>query len=52
MLELSYPVTLGNLNYKVTMEYLTPCWYRHVAKFVSSQVLDVKGKCTQLQLLR
>ena len=52
MLELGYPVTLGNLNYEVAMKYLTPCWYGHLAKFVSSQVLDVKGKFTQLQLLR
>ena len=51
MLELGYPVTLGNLNYKVAMEYVTPCWYGHLAKFISSQVLDVKGKFTQLQLL-
>ena len=52
MLELSYPVTLGNLNYQVAKNYLTPSWYRNLAKFVSSQVLDVKGKFKQLQLLR
>ena len=52
MLELGYPVTLGNLNYKVAMEYLTPYWYGHLAKFVSSQVLDVTGKFSELQLLR
>ena len=52
MLELGYPVTLGNLNYQVTMKYLTPSWYRNLAKFVSSQVLDVKGKFIQLELLR
>ena len=52
ILELGYPVTLGNLNYQVPMKYLTPSWYRNLVKFVSSQVLDVKGKFTQLQLLR
>ena len=52
MLELGYPVTLGNLNYQVAMKYLTPSWYGNLAKFVSSQVLDVKGKFIQLELLR
>ena len=52
MLELGYPMTLGTFNWKVAMEYLTPCWYGHLAKFVSSQVLDVKGTFSQLQLLR
>ena len=27
MLELGYPMTLSTLNYKVTMDNLTPCWY-------------------------
>ena len=48
MLELGYPVTLGTLNYKVAMDYLIPCWYGHIAKFVPSQLLDVKGKFSQL----
>ena len=52
MLELGYPVTLGNLNYQVAKNYLTPSWYGNLAEFVSSQVLDVKGKFKQLQLLR
>ena len=52
MLELGYPVTLGNLNYQVAKNYLTISWYGHLAKFVFSQVLDVKGKFTQLQLLQ
>ena len=52
MLELGYPVTLGNHNYQVAKKYLTSGWYGHLAKFVSYQVLDVKGKFTQLQLLR
>ena len=51
MLELGYPVTLGDLNYQVTMKYLTPSWYGNLATFVSSQVLDVKGKFVQLELL-
>ena len=51
MLELGYSVTLGNLNYQVAKNYLTPSWYRNLAKFISSQVLDVKGKFTQLELL-
>ena len=46
MLELGYPVTLGNLKYQVAKNYLTPSWYGNLAKFVSSQVLDVKGKFT------
>ena len=45
-------MTLGDLNYQVTMKYLTPSWYRNLATFVSSQVLDVKGKFVQLELLR
>ena len=52
MLELGYPVTLGNLNYQVAKYYVTPSWYGNLSKFVSSQVLDVKGKFKQLQLLR
>ena len=52
MLELGYPVTLGDLNYQVTMKYLTSSWYGNLAKFVSSQVLNVKGKFVQLELLR
>ena len=52
ILELGYPVTLGNLNYQVANNYLTPSWYRNLAKFVSSQVLDVKGKFKQLELLQ
>ena len=52
MLELGYPMTLGTFNWKVEMDYLTPCWYGHLTKFVSSQVLDVRGKFSQLQLLR
>ena len=52
MLELGYPVTLGDPNYQGTMKYLTPSWYGNLATFVSSQVLDVKGKFVQLELLR
>ena len=52
MLDLGYPMTLGTLNWKVAMGYLTPCWYGYLAKFVLSQVLDVKGTFSQLQLLR
>ena len=52
MLELGYPRTVGTLNYKVAMNYLTPCWYRHLAQFVSSQVLDVRGNIQQFQFLR
>ena len=52
MLEFGYPMTLGNFNWKVAMDYLTPYWYEHLAKFVSSQVLDVRGTFSQLQLLR
>ena len=52
MLELGYPVTLGSLNYDVAKTYLTPSWYGNLAKFVSSQALDVKGKFIQLELLR
>ena len=43
MVELGYPMSLGTLNYKVAMDYLTPCWYGHLAQFVSSQVPDVRG---------
>ena len=52
MLELFYPMTLSTLNWKVAMEYLTPCWYGYLAKFVSSQVLGSRGNFPQLQLLR
>ena len=52
MLEKGYPVTLDNLNYQVAKTYLTPSWYGNLAKFVSSQALDVKGKFIQLELLR
>ena len=52
MLEFGYPMTLGTLNWKVAMDYLTPCWYGHLAKFVSSQALDTRGTFSQLQLLR
>ena len=51
MLELGYPMTIGIFNWKVSMGYLTPCWYGHLAKFVSSHVLDVGGNFYQLQLL-
>ena len=34
------------------MEYLTPCWYGQLEKFVSSQVLDVRDNFSQLQFLR
>ena len=36
MLELGYPVTLGDLNSHITIKYLTPSWYGNLAKFVSS----------------
>ena len=43
MLKLVYPMMLGTLNWKVAMDYLALCWYGHLATFVSSQVLDVRG---------
>ena len=52
MLDLGYPMTLDTLNWKVAMDYLTPCWYGHLAKFVSSQAFDARGTFSQLQLLR
>ena len=52
MLKLDYPMTLCTLNWKVAMDYLTPYWYEHLTKFVSSQVLDVRGTFSQLQLLQ
>ena len=49
MLELGYPMTLSTLNWKVTMQYLTPCWYGHLAKFICSQALNVRYKFYQQQ---
>ena len=43
ILELGYPMTLSTLNYKVAMDHLTPCWYEHLAQFVSSQVLEIRA---------
>ena len=52
MVKLGYSMTLGSLNWKVAIQYPTLCWYGNLAKFVSSQVLDIKGNFSQFKLLQ
>ena len=52
MIETRMPLTLGTVNWDIVGEYITPCWFGILAKFISTQELDIMENFDRTLLLR